>query len=139
MPNLNIYVAHRRAGQGFALMTNYLGPDGLGNVIANGLHESRLVSNLNFLDGVNPEGGLDMLDQLTAVTGGLTAAAVSNFIPDVMVGINHPFSDFHRDLVFHEFAHASLFLQVGPSYWEDLATAEITAFFLDGDSWGLFY
>ncbi|MGH1433952.1 MAG: hypothetical protein ACRBG0_05790 [Lewinella sp.] len=123
LPDLDIYVAPQRRG-GFALMTSYLGAAGLANVVTDGLYQS------------DHFGNWELLDMLYATAGGITAASVANFVPDVMIGTNHSFSDRLADIGFHELGHAGIYHNVGSAYWQDLATAEIVADNETGHPWG---
>lgn len=123
LPDLDVYVAPQRRG-GFALMTSYLGASGLASVVTNGLYQS------------DHFGNWELLDMLYASAAGITAASVANFVPDVMIGINYSFSDQLAETGFHELGHAGIYHNVGSSYWQDLAIAEIVADNQTGRPWG---
>ena len=52
---------------------------------------------------------------------------VNQFFPDMFVGIRYLQSDDLKSLAYHEIAHTSHYMLVGPDYWSKLVAAEVAA------------
>jgi hypothetical protein len=112
-PYLDIYLASGRR-DGFALMKRYLGPIRVGIAISEGLLQA------------------SFFDLALWVNYGIpNYSIIYPVLPDMMIGADFQNSDRFRGLSYHELAHASHFMNVGPNYWQGLAAAEIAA-----DGWG---
>lgn len=116
---LDMYVSYN-SGRGYALMKKWMGPVLTSYAVGDGLDGFHvLVSPLGILFGILPPVWL-----------------VSWFFPDVNVGINQVTSDQVKATAFHELAHASHFVILGPNYWSKLVAAEIGAWRDSGDPHG---
>jgi hypothetical protein len=112
-PYLDVYLASNRT-DGFALMKRYLGPIRVGIAISEGLLQA------------------SFFDLALWVNYGIpNYSIIYPVLPDMMIGASYRNSDEFRSLAYHELAHASHFMNVGPNYWQGLAAAEIAA-----DGWG---
>ncbi|MFM9949840.1 MAG: hypothetical protein ACKV1O_18030 [Saprospiraceae bacterium] len=112
--NLSIWLSRTRTN-GFALMKNFLGASAATDAILSGLLGSAFLASL-----------------LDVITGGFVQATWLNIIaPDVMIGTGFQQSDVLKQLAYHELAHTSHFVQVGPLYWFDVIEAEVGA-----NGWG---
>ena len=139
-PQVTLYAATERRGQGFALMTHYIGPSGLGTIIGSELFETNGLSRLLSMIDLFADFGVEATQEIEAMfagAGGSITTLIALFIPDVMIGANWNNSDELRELAFHELGHASLYPSMGNLYWEQLALAELVADALDGHPWGV--
>lgn len=98
---------------GFAFMAKFIGPPFASHAAISGWLSSEFLATL-----------------LEVPISWLTNVGVG-FFPDVMIGIEFQQSDVFKSLAYHELAHTSHFVQVGPLYWLGVIEAEI-----DANGWG---
>ncbi len=110
-PNgLDIYVA-RNQRFGYAFMPSFMGAQ-----LTNYALGSGLTGNSTF---IHP---FSVLLSVTSAVG-----IANQFFPDVFIGIDYANSDRAKSLAYHEIAHSSHYMQVGPNYWSELVAAEVAA------------
>jgi len=120
--DLDFYLGWKQ-GFGYATMTNFIGNFPLTNAVTSGFMNSNSAMVVPFV------ANLPLSYPLVLV--------VSNFLPDVFVGLAGNFSDDLKRLSYHEIAHASHYDLVGNSFWSTLITATILADFNDGRPHGI--
>lgn len=97
--------------QGYAFMPHFMGPSLTEIAIANGI-----------------SGNIPIFSEFATLLVILSPTdVVSQFFPDVSIGINYNNSDRQKSLAYHEIAHTSHYTLVGANYWADLVAAEVAA------------
>ncbi len=111
-PNkLDVYLG--RSGQGgFALMGNYI----RGNILENPFPLASAI-----IDGWID---IDFLDDIAVLRFRRPINEILRAFPDVHIDTEFAASDRLKRLAYHEFAHASHFVNVGQGYWLDVVEAE---------------
>ena len=107
---LDVYVG-RNHRFGYAFMPSFMGAQLTNYALGTGL-----TGNTSFIQP------FAVLLSVTSPVG-----IVNQFFPDMFVGVDYTESDQLKSLAYHEIAHTSHYMLVGPDYWSKLVAAEVAA------------